>query len=39
MRLVKDEKGRAYQVLDELNTKPGVIYLKRILRGGGGEKA
>jgi molybdopterin-containing oxidoreductase family iron-sulfur binding subunit len=39
MRLVKDEKGRAYQVLDELNTKPGVIYLKKILRGEGGHTA
>jgi molybdopterin-containing oxidoreductase family iron-sulfur binding subunit len=22
---------RVYQVLDELNTKPGVIYLKRVI--------
>jgi len=35
--LAKDERG--YQVLAELLTKPGVIYLKKIIRNDGLEKA
>ena len=31
-QIVKNDP-RAYQVLQELNTKPGVIYLKRIVEG------
>ena len=36
MRLAAD--GRAYQVLGELNTKPGVIYLKKIIRNNGARR-
>ncbi len=37
LELAKDERG--YQVLAELHTKPGVIYLKKIIRDDGLEKA
>ena len=39
LQLFKAEKKRAYQVLDELNTVPGVIYLKKIIRDDGLDEA
>jgi anaerobic selenocysteine-containing dehydrogenase/Fe-S-cluster-containing dehydrogenase component len=31
-KLIEADHDRAYQVLDELNTQPAVIYLKRVIR-------